>query len=157
MLQRIQTLFLLGVVICNLITIFVPVWTINNGPEDLAQAMIITDTATDDVPGTVNNFILLGMILFSTILTLFVIFQYKNRKLQIKLGLLNILLLIGYIVLVALKTREIEPFYAMFAPESELSYGVGYFLPIFAIVLNLLASRYIKKDEELVRSMDRMR
>lgn len=157
MLQRIQTLFLLGVIICNVITIFVPIWTVSNIPDNFPSAFIITNTDTDAIPGTVSNFILLGLVIFSILLTLIIISQYKKRKLQLKLGILNMLVLIGYMILVVLKSNEIESSYLLFSPSSEISYSVGYFLPAVAIVLNLLASRYIKKDEELVRSMDRMR
>ena len=33
----------------------------------------------------------------------------------------------------------------------------GYFLPLGAMILNSLANRFIKKDEDLVRSVDRIR
>jgi hypothetical protein len=35
--------------------------------------------------------------------------------------------------------------------------GIGMFLPIGAIVLLVLANKYIKKDEDLVKSVDRLR
>jgi drug/metabolite transporter (DMT)-like permease len=39
----------------------------------------------------------------------------------------------------------------------ESSYGVSFFLPFLAIVFAFLAERAIKKDEDLVKSMDRLR
>jgi ABC-type polysaccharide transport system permease subunit len=35
--------------------------------------------------------------------------------------------------------------------------GIGMFLPIVAIVLLVLANKAIKKDEDLVKSVDRLR
>jgi ABC-type polysaccharide transport system permease subunit len=35
--------------------------------------------------------------------------------------------------------------------------GIGMFLPIIAIVLLVLANKAIKKDEDLVKSVDRLR
>ena len=36
-------------------------------------------------------------------------------------------------------------------------YKIGFFLPIIALIFNVLANFYIKKDEDLVRSADRIR
>jgi hypothetical protein len=42
--------------------------------------------------------------------------------------------------------------------ESNISEkGVGIFIPILSIVLLVLANKAIKKDEELVKSVDRLR
>ena len=35
--------------------------------------------------------------------------------------------------------------------------GIGAYLPMGAMVMLLLAMRFIKKDDDLVRSMDRLR
>jgi len=46
---------------------------------------------------------------------------------------------------------------AMEMNESEIIYELGSFLPIIAAVFTFLASRSIKKDEDLIRSADRIR
>lgn len=40
---------------------------------------------------------------------------------------------------------------------TNMSYGVAYWLPLGAVLLLVLAYRSIKKDEDLVRSVDRIR
>jgi hypothetical protein len=87
----------------------------------------------------------------SAILTFITIFLFKNRKLQFVIGRLTIL--INFILL------GILIFYSQnLSGEMEVSEkGIGLLIPIFAIVLVVLANRAIKKDEELVKSVDRLR
>ena len=41
--------------------------------------------------------------------------------------------------------------------KEEISYGVGFLLPVLAFVAQLLAFRAIRFDEKLIKSMDRIR
>ena len=136
MLQRIQTVYLLmaagtsaGLIfVCNL-------WITNNGVSIFAK----------------DDLLYLGLFLGSAILSLITIFMYKNRKLQFVLGRLNIILnffLLGFFVYQSLNVSG----------ETAVSEkGIGMFLPIVSIVLLALANKAIKKDEDLVKSVDRLR
>jgi Na+/citrate or Na+/malate symporter len=86
--------------------------------------------------------------------TLYSIFQFKKRPLQIKLGLLNSLLLSAIVGCIFLGIRQGNSWL-----PSPLGgeFMAGFFIPIVCILLNLTANRYIKKDEDLVRSSNRMR
>jgi len=42
-------------------------------------------------------------------------------------------------------------------PEDGADFGIGFFLPVVALVLNALANRFIQRDERLVRDADRLR
>lgn len=44
-----------------------------------------------------------------------------------------------------------------FGPSERDVYMIGYYLPIPAAIFSILARRFIKKDEDLVRSANRMR
>jgi hypothetical protein len=93
--------------------------------------------------------IILGL---STTLTLFSIVSYKKRQNQFVIGRLNILLnliLLGLFVYRSLNLSGETP------AVSEK--GIGMFLPVAAIVLLVLANKAIKKDEDLVKSVDRLR
>jgi len=136
MIQRIQTVYLLlaAGVSAGLIFIF-HLWITSEGVKIFA---------TDDM-------LYLGFFLGSALLSLITIFNFKNRKLQFVLGRLNIILnfiLLGIFV------------YLLLTPpgESNISEkGVGIFVPILSIVLLVLANKAIKKDEDLVKSVDRLR
>jgi len=136
MLQRIQSVYLLIAALfsCGLIFVFY-LWT-----------------NAQDVPVYAkDNMTYLAMFFGSAALSLISIFNYKNRKFQFVLGRLNIILnfiLLGLFVYVLL----------MAPGESEISEkGVGIFIPIFSIVFLVLANKAIKKDEDLVKSVDRLR
>ncbi len=77
--------------------------------------------------------------------------MFKNRKSQFVLGRLNIILnfiLLGLFVYQSLNLSG----------ETNVSEkGIGILLPIFSIVFIALANKAIKKDEDLVKSVDRLR
>jgi hypothetical protein len=160
MIQRIQSLLLLGVVILLTINLFVPVWA--NG--ELSSSAISNNITLDvykiehetnnTVIASKNVYYLAGLLIANIVLALYTIFQYKNRPLQITLcSVLTLLILAvigGYFM-------SISAARSMITATSEGSYKIGYFLPILASVLILGARYFIRKDEELVKSVDRIR
>lgn len=96
---------------------------------------------------------LLGAIIIVIILTFISIFLFKNRKLQLKLIRLNILLnLIMIIAIFVGYSRYIQS-----VIEVEEQFKTGAFLPLISLVFTVLAYRAVKKDDELIRSADRLR
>ena len=91
------------------------------------------------------------MFITSAILSIVTIFLFNNRKLQFVIGRIIILInlfLLGLLIYLSL-TLSGE------ALVSEK--GIGMFLPVLTILLIVLANRAIKKDEDLVKSVDRLR
>tara|TARA_B100001063_G_C16715162_1_gene530281 strand:+ start:429 stop:839 length:411 start_codon:yes stop_codon:yes gene_type:complete len=88
---------------------------------------------------------------FSTILSIIAIFQYNKRQNQYVLGRLN--MIINLILLGLFVCRSLINNIEYYNFES----GVGFLLPVITILLLVLANRAIKKDEELVKSVDRLR
>ena len=91
------------------------------------------------------------LFLLSTIMSFIDIFLFKNRKLQFVIGRLVILInlfLLGLLIYVSLTLPG----------EISISKkGIGMFLPILVVLLIVLANKAIKKDEDLVKSVDRLR
>ncbi len=87
-------------------------------------------------------------------LALAALFLFKNRPLQIKLGRF---LVIGIVLVVLLSVLLFYMDYKVLAAGTEVSVEYGYLLPIAALIVTVLAIRYIGKDEKLVRSADRLR
>ena len=81
------------------------------------------------------------------------IFLYRNRTNQIKIGYLittlAILLPIAAILIYSNQTAQLE--------TVVIEDQAGLYLPIGTIICALLAVRYVRKDEKLVQSMDRLR
>ncbi len=90
----------------------------------------------------------------SVLVALAEIFQYRNRMRQVMLGGINLLLIAATLG---------ASFYYSSLGEQMLNikipgtFEAGFYLPTLALILNLLANRFIRRDEQLVRSMDRLR
>ncbi|CAH0335344.1 hypothetical protein FVB9288_00981 [Flavobacterium sp. CECT 9288] len=137
MIQRIQTVYLaLVFIMTGILLFFLPLWTLNDGKAYyFMQNQIYT--------------IILGL---STMLTLVSIISFKKRQNQFVMGRLNIILnmiLLGLFVYRSLNLSGETP------AVSEK--GIGMFLPVLAIVFLVLANKAIKRDEDLVKSVDRLR
>jgi len=132
MIQRIQSVYLL---IAGLVS---------------AGLSNILPTGHDIIGDFGTPFLFEGMV-FSGVLSFLIIFVFKNRKLQFVLGriniLLNLILLSVFVYLSLTLSGEI----------SISEKGIGQFIPIITIVLLVLANKAIKKDEQLVKSVDRLR
>ncbi len=158
MLQRIQTVFLLLVALCLLLTVFFPIWEGTRVGQDPKYTMttlyLELDYGTDQTPDKQYTpyywiTVLLGVGIY---LAIFEITRFKNRLLQIKIGALNSLIMAATLGLSAWLATDVIK-----ATEIPGNYGVGLFLPGAAMVFNLLANRFIRRDEQLVRSVDRIR
>jgi Domain of unknown function (DUF4293) len=136
MLQRIQTIYLLISAGISAGLIFVSyLWTTTGE---------VAFYAKDDI-------LYLSLFLASAALSLITIFKYNNRQTQFVLGRLNIIL--NFILLGLFVYRSLN-----LSGETDVSEkGIGMLLPIFSIVFLVLANKAIKKDEELVKSVDRLR
>ncbi|WP_299216033.1 DUF4293 domain-containing protein [uncultured Aquimarina sp.] len=136
MIQRIQSIYLfLVVVLSGGISTILPYGLDQDGEALLSQ----------------NNFLVLGMFTGSAVLALVSIFLFKNRQLQFVLGRINILLnfiLLGVFVYWSLTLSG----------ETLVSEkGIGMLIPVISIVLLVVANKAIRKDENLVKSVDRLR
>lgn len=80
--------------------------------------------------------------------------MFKNRKRQMVLGRLSYLLILGFLVFLYFASDALVD--AVTATEP-IAYGAGIYFPVMALVFVFLANRAIKKDEALVRSLDRLR
>lgn len=136
MIQRIQTIFL---IVSALIMAGLFIWF----PEVLgADGEIIMERSEP---------LFFGLIFLSIALAIISIISFRKRQQQFVLNRLNILsnfVLLGVFVY-RLLTLSGE------AIVSEK--GIGVLLPIISIVFLVLANKAIKRDEDLVKSVDRLR
>jgi hypothetical protein len=137
MIQRIQTIYLLlTFLITGVLFFFIPLWTLSTGKAFyFMQDQVYT--------------ILLGL---STMLTVISIISYKKRQNQFVMGRLNIILNLILLGLFVYRSLNLSGETVTVSEK-----GIGMFLPIVAIVLLVLANKAIKKDEDLVKSVDRLR
>ena len=137
MIQRIQTVYLfLAFVVIGVLPYIFPLWKMSNGKEFYFMAdMVYTP--------------IFGLI---TTLSLLSILFYKKRQNQFVMNRLNMILNLILLGLFVYRSLKVSGETVVVSEK-----GIGMFLPIVAIVLLVLANKAIKKDEDLVKSVDRLR
>jgi hypothetical protein len=145
MIQRIQSLYLLLTEASLVAVFFLPLARSNKSEHPfMADSMF---TITDHI-GLITIFSV------TAILCLLSIFLFNNRSLQVKTSYVTLLLCIATPAIALL-------LYYNYAAQSiqyeALDAGIGVFFFIPAILFLILAIRNIRKDEQLVKSMDRLR
>ena len=150
MIQRIQTLYLLAVVALGIALIFLPGLQLVT-PEEAAELQIYEMSAIGGTPLQGLWGLLLTTILIPA-LALVDIFLYKKRILQARLNIFLTMLCLGYYGVLAI-----------YVWQAKLALGVEWHIlpwasfPLICMVLTLMATRRILKDEALVRAADRIR
>ncbi|MER3373342.1 MAG: DUF4293 domain-containing protein [Allomuricauda sp.] len=136
MIQRIQTFFLLVVALSTgVLPFFLNLWIEVDGTKIYAENELWISIA----------------FYVSAVLAVISIFMYKKRQNQFVVNRLNMILnlfLLGFFVYRSLSLSG----------EAVVSEkGIGMLIPVFSIVFLVLANRAIKKDEDFVKSVDRLR
>ena len=159
MLQRIQTVFLLLVILFMTLSMFFPLWLMKGQDGQLIYELFsfkLNSFKTEDGSLQVLYFpfsFVATLAVAAITVALIEVSKFKNRLLQMKLGALNALLMAG--------TMGLGVYFATQLIATEVSnggtYGFGLFLPAAAMICNVIANRFIRKDERLVRSVDRIR
>ncbi len=164
MIQRIQSLYLLGIIILGTLLFFVPVIQLNTAPDAAVQRMFeISATGMDEITPDmehlyVDSLTLNGLwgLTLTTLLIPFMafvdLFLYRRRILQARLNIFLAMLCLGYYGILYM--------YIWFA---KMNFGLDWHIcfwaciPLICFVLTLGATRRILKDEALVRAADRIR
>ena len=137
MIQRIQTIYLfLAFLAVGVLPYIFPLWKLSDGNDYFFM----------------HNQVYVILFGLSTAITIYSIISFKKRQTQFVANRLNIvlnLILLGLFVYHSLNLSGETPVVS--------EKGIGMFLPILTIVLLVLANKAIKKDEDLVKSVDRLR
>lgn len=151
MIQRIQSLFLLIAAILMGVTVFSPLLEISDGGKFLSSfcPFGIASPKLDFPTWGVLTFAVL-----SAILPLINIFLYKKRKLQANLGYITALCIVIFYVAAIVYLRA---YLGRLEVDYTLNVQYGIILPAIALIFNILAIAKIKKDDKLVKSLDRIR
>lgn len=152
MIQRIQTIYLLLVVALGITLCFMPVLQFVTPEEaETLQIWELSAFAYSSVPLQGLWGLTLTTILIP-LLALVDIFLYNKRLLQARLNIFTVMLCLGYYGVLAI--------YVWLA---QAALGVDWHIlpwasiPLVCLVLTVMATRRILKDEALVRAADRIR
>ena len=92
--------------------------------------------------------LMLVVLIVAALQTFATIFLFKDRKLQARLALSEVLLPVLWYVLLAVLNRQMAGTYLLSWSDA---------LPALSVILVFLAYKGIQHDEKLVRSLDRIR
>lgn len=152
MIQRIQSIFLLLAIIAQSVFLAMPVskFIMEDNSEISLYANGFKNASGDVFLPTWALLILAVVIL---VLSLFTLFQYKKRILQIRFCIYNMLLNLGMLGMLYMQIST-------FTKNNEVTaqtYSPATVIPLVIIILLFLAFRGIRKDEVLVKAYERLR
>ena len=152
MLQRSQTLFLLGAFALSLLLLFGPLarFTLDGSEFVLKHSGLMNSEAQKEAVATwplTMYFVVLA------VLAILNIFLYKNRSLQMRISVYLILLNAGAVGMM---------FYYVAVVKNQLEGAITvhqwrFIVPLVSMILLYLAFRRIRRDELLVKAYDRIR
>lgn len=154
MIQRIQTVYLLLVAVLVVVALFAPLaWFASDAGLFELHAFALRTAEGDSVQTAPY----LGIVLLACcLLPVVTIFLFRKRLLQIRLCVVEAVLLLGATIM--------ETIYYFLSRRvfSELAFheqGVklAAVLPLVAVIFTLLAARAVFRDEMMVRAADRIR
>lgn len=155
MIQRIQSVYLLIVFVLNIFTFFFPLANFFDHSGNLYQLVFKGITLYSKTGWILfqTNYVISTFLTIILILSLICIFLYSNRSLQMKICLY---LMIGLFMISAYVFIEYE--IAIYKYRFIHSYlSLASLIPLISIIIIYLAFKAIKKDDNLVKSADRLR
>ena len=151
MIQRIQTLFLLAVLVLSALMCMGDLIKMDNGTGTL---FTISFAGLGEEGGEIIQRLwpLSVIMVIVPLLAIIAIFLFKKRRLQMRVTMLVLLLSLGTLILGAF-------YIIMFDRKIDITviWQVKAIFPLISAILAWLAYRSIMKDDQMVRSYDRLR
>ncbi len=164
MIQRIQTVYLALVAVLSILGLCLPLGVFMDGtkvvaslnswmfsPEITPKAMASADFH-DLAPMALG--IVLSIVIVLTAVSV-MLFHFRMR--QLRLTIFTTILLVGYILYFAFLIWHYTEAVSSVVDGATFRLSVAGVLPVLSVILNCLAIHGIRKDEALVRSLDRLR
>ena len=152
MIQRIQSLYLLAVAALMAAAVFTPLAYFAAGVEEYKLYAFSLQGAQESY-----STIYMGVIVtLAAIIPAVNIFLFKNRLLQIRLCAVELMLLVGSAIFMAIYYFLSNRMFSQLEFSAH-GFHIAIIFPLIALVLDYLALRAIFRDEMLVKSLDRIR
>ena len=152
MIQRIQTLFLLFALVLQTLMLFLPFAEFSVGDQ---LVIFSASGLTSEALKNEHMMLLVAFFIFiclSVLIPLVTIFLFKRRQSQMRLCVYNIIILLGF---------QVVLFWFSWTVMSQLNaivnYKISLVFPVVSAILSYLAFLSVRKDERLIRSIDRIR
>ena len=156
MIQRKQTIFLLLVILALAVSFFFPLAEFIGANESIVLFVQKAHSLVPDSAFNKNVYFSLPLLSatgFVMLFSLIAIFLYKNRKAQMQV--IKVCILVEIIFIGLFFFYYVSKLEALTGGSAE--YKTAVFMPLVALVFLVLAYRGVLQDEKLVRSADRLR
>ncbi|WP_339757885.1 DUF4293 domain-containing protein [Algoriphagus aquimarinus] len=158
MIQRLQSIFLFLVAVAMGLTLGLDLWVQQVADSDEIWKMNALFMNQIDASGEVlqssSNWYIAALASFVGLMAIISIFQYRNLGRQMMLNMVNSLFMVGLVAIVFLITSGVN---SEISAADNGTYEIGFWAILVAMVCNMLANRFIRKDVALLKSVDRIR
>jgi len=155
MIQRIQSLFMFLAAVCNGLLFVFDIASFDYGSVFMNLSILGVDNQVDATYfSEYYTLPLAALAVIMTLLPVYTIFRFNRRHHQVKLCQLD--MCFDLLFAVAVLLYYISDVQKTIGSEI-VSFGIGIYLPLASLLFNLLAIKGIRKDIELLRSVDRIR
>jgi phosphoglycerol transferase MdoB-like AlkP superfamily enzyme len=155
MIQRIQTLYLS---VSSILSLLMFKGEFMNFKDNTGSVLAVTFRGLIKGAGTVNNELLHSfvfitpLLLILVLLPLITLFLYKKRNIQLLFSRILVIISILFILVCGYCA-----YYVMTSYNTDIIPVLKTIFPVLILLFSILASRGIKRDEDLVKSYDRLR
>jgi hypothetical protein len=162
MIQRIQTLYLAGTLLLSILLFYVPYCSVfidPSSPKESEQSFLLDNHGIYKIQNQKNElqiptqmFNLLNLAGMACVGIC--IFLFKNRKLQMRMAKIAMLIDVFFFSAINYQLFNMAD---LSGSAGHIRFLTGWYLPLVQILFLVLSIRAIQKDENLVRSADRLR
>jgi len=157
MIQRPQSIFITIIIIGMIALFFLPIWQ-KIDKNCNTYIIYLYNLQKINSSGEVLKIIFLPYYFIGCILSVLIILisiyqllNYKKRLLQIKLSFVNTLTissLLGFYIYLSIKNEN------LIISNIQGEYQIGFIIPIICMICNIIANRFIKRDEYIIQSSE---
>jgi hypothetical protein len=161
MIQRVQSIFLLIAIIIPIVLIFLPLGYLTTDGAQYVYNSISLKENIPDGSSVIRLYYLAFCLFLTSCLSGLALFMYKNRVKQMQVVSLTMIVFLITLMLILWVCPDIV-FKKFFGARMEDFIFTFNSVPLIILIVIeavclFMANRFIKKDEELVRSADRLR
>lgn len=156
MIQRIQTLYLVIIIILSTITLFSPVAGLHD--ENSGDVFILNYRGLLEMDAQLgeifraNTWMLTAIMVLIPLLCLVTVFLFKKRIVQIRLLFFNLVIMAGFYGILFIYLWQFGN-----SLQARWFLEIVSAFPLINIILSFMAIRSIGKDEALIKSLNRIR
>ncbi len=161
MIQRVQSIFLLIATIVPIVLIFIPLGYVDTNMARYVYDSISLKEMVPDGASVIRLYYLAFCLFMTAALSAVALFTYKNRVKQMQIVSITMIVFLITLLLILWICPDVV-FKKFFAARMEDYTFIFNTVPLLIMIVVeavclFFANRFIKKDEELVRSADRLR